>query len=593
MGQGTRIKNEASRQAWNKRLRNNQLGTVTSAALLTEIAHDLNYTVFSVEDKASGQTLSYSEREMLAFYIFSAAIGKDWEKPDDPRNNPFADRTYEAFVTSPDSAWASQIDGIMDRSVLGELVVGQLKAISQRISEETNPVLIARYQDARVEIIAKYVRSVIRNREMADFVVNLVSEKSDQDVQNLLRGEGADAKELIKQFNEFAKNQTATTLSSGLYNGRAFNIVEIIDRISRAIQPAQPAAVIAQGEVAKAAGSGLVSDSFSLPERDALIQKRKRGPMGQSDLRSAGIVSAIMQTQVEPEVVTDLEFLKQKAFEQKTAVVMSGVRTRGTYNVYGTVQDRIKAGNPDYVIGDITDIVGARMIAGDLVSLEKMMKIIEQEYGVRIIEKRNGYAGDEASTTPVRQVSYLVKTKNGNNMFYIELKTEQAMVANDLFARYGRSNESVADYAWTSLQNEMSQYLDEVHGQSPGYLGLLTDGLPVVSRIRAALAEGRQSGQAGSVAILGAPGSGKTEQLLAALKKDVPVFDLRNLFLEGRDESDYDRYKTDMELKREETEWLKDQVARWKAGQENKLSAVLDTDTDTLIFDEFEDVHFY
>ena len=162
------------------------------------------------------------------------------------------------------------------------------------------------------------------------------------------------------------------------------------------------------------------------------------------------------------------------------------------------------------------------------------------------------------------------------------------MVANDLFARYGRSNESVADYAWTSLQNEMSQYLDEVHGQSPGYLGLLTDGLPVVSRIRAALAEGRQSGQAGSVAILGAPGSGKTEQLLAALKKDVPVFDLRNLFLEGRDESDYDRYKTDMELKREETEWLKDQVARWKAGQENKLSAVLDTDTDTLIFDEFD-----
>lgn len=169
------IQNPEVRAKWLAQLDKNQLGTVISASMLTEMKYGAvrdfsgNLVVKNVDGKEQPRMRDLSEivittesgevftkREMMVFWIFVSAINE---------KNDFASRSYRDFVESPDSAWARKIDIAMDQSVLIALVRGQLDLLRDRIAAggEVSPVLTARDQFMRGEVVEKYLRGILKD----------------------------------------------------------------------------------------------------------------------------------------------------------------------------------------------------------------------------------------------------------------------------------------------------------------------------------------------------------------------------------------------------------------------------------------------
>eukprot|EP00743_Colponemidia_sp_Colp-15_P007005 GILK01007560.1.p1 GENE.GILK01007560.1~~GILK01007560.1.p1 ORF type:complete len:341 (+),score=57.74 GILK01007560.1:34-1023(+) len=110
---------------------------------------------------------------------------------------------------------------------------------------------------------------------------------------------------------------------------------------------------------------------------------------------------------------------------------------------------------------------------------------------------------------------------------------------------------------------------------------VLLQELPVVVQVRKSL-----DNNAAAV-VLGAPATAKTEQLILAIGKAVPVFDLRQRFLEQYAEQLTDR--TEVKTLRGRYSQLKETENTWlKASYEQILQELSNNDADTILFDEFD-----
>ncbi len=183
------------RSAWISRLETNQLGTVTSASILTEIVNrpvldleglpvraaggtetltrDLAETVVSVPEQAQ----SFSRREMMIFWFFISAINP---------GSSFASESYENFCKNPDNEWAVKIDGAMDRAVTTALIQAQLDVLRNRIATAQSNIRVATDITLRRELIEKYLRSVGIDVQVLERWLNYLDEKYAMDTQAFL-----------------------------------------------------------------------------------------------------------------------------------------------------------------------------------------------------------------------------------------------------------------------------------------------------------------------------------------------------------------------------------------------------------------------
>jgi len=246
------IRDAQIRQAWLDRLSTNQLGTVTSASLLTEIVHapvqDADGNVVTVQDEETGEETvvmrdlsepvvttesgeQFTRREMMVFWLFISAINP---------NSEFANRSYNDFIKSEDSAWAREIDGIMDREVVKALVTGQLGTLRERIVESRdNPVNIARDQDIRRELLEKYFRSMFKNQNLIHRLVEYFGGQFNEQTSALVRGNGemTEAQERIVGLAQRANEQRAAE-TERLYQKLSTNLnTDGQRRIARELTP--------------------------------------------------------------------------------------------------------------------------------------------------------------------------------------------------------------------------------------------------------------------------------------------------------------------------------------------------------------------
>ena len=172
-----KIKNPDIRELFKKTLIDSQIKAVATTSLLTEIG--------GIDSQGKNRDLSteaipglgYTKREMLTHMFFITV------------NRPTSETalmSFEEFAQSPLTTWAKDNDKVVDQSILTKLVTQQLSTIGQEIAKEENPIIIARYEKARYELISKYMRIMISDRNLSDQITEYISKREKEEIKNLL-----------------------------------------------------------------------------------------------------------------------------------------------------------------------------------------------------------------------------------------------------------------------------------------------------------------------------------------------------------------------------------------------------------------------
>ncbi|MBU1925577.1 MAG: hypothetical protein KKB82_06625 [Candidatus Omnitrophica bacterium] len=439
----------------------------------------------------------------------------------------------------------------MDRAVLSELITNQLAAIQQRLKDENNPVLLARLLRARAELIEKYIRIMIGNKNLAQMLSDYSEQKTRQDIEKLLRAQEG-FEDLHNQIVEAAKTEDISSFAGLLYTGnRVKQVIALIDRFSHGngedIDQLELNGIIAK---MRQTGTNLFVSGYvfdkaaSRQELGEFIAQRAQDTRF-SDKRPEAIIRILdeMREQHAPEL--DNELAKIAAISrQKGADIL-------------VIKQRIKNSSDIAVSGEtmaqILDILGGRIVVNNLNSLETVMTEVEKFYAGRILSKDNYLLRDPAVETPQAMIKYIIQTGN-DQCFELEVKTEQAIIISEL-SRYQKNKSR--QLGWNFLGSEMNVYLEAI-GQEKENAATLE----ISQRIRTEL-EAK-----GKAVVLGAPGSGKTEQLNIALSgRTTKTVDIREIFFEQVKtafENNWDgfsqAYKTDPALKQQEADWLSEKV---------------------------------
>ncbi|MFH1777821.1 MAG: hypothetical protein ABH952_09740, partial [Candidatus Omnitrophota bacterium] len=536
------IQSDKARKEWNDKLFVNQLGAVATAAILTEFGgidsngalRDLSRIVLT---DAEGQ--QFTKREMLTFMFFICAIN--------PGSN-FRNKSYRDFITSDDSAWAKNIDKLMDRAILSELVKNQLITVRERIKNETNPVLIARLQKFRAELIEKYIHIMVANTNVSALLCEYIQEKTRQDIEELLLAQEG-FEDLRDQIVASAKTEDTTTLRGLFYSGaRMKEIVVLINdltnedegnvdllTLNRLIAEMQQygTQLFTPGYVFNEASADMQMDEF--------IENRRRNDARFTENSQDAVLGIIaeIRTQHAPKLAEELNQIVELGRENGADIVMTRQRVKSSIRVIYQERD----------VAETLDLLGGRIVVKDLHSLEIFMQVVERFYSGRLLSKENNLLNQPAIESPEAVIRYIIHI-DSNHCFELELKTEQAIIISDLAQS---QTVKTRQLGWNSFAIEMNRYLTMIRQARES-----AEQLEVPQDIKAEMKNN------GAVVILGAPGSGKTEQLNIALSDMARhSVDIRELFFEHIKETfdgDWDKfsnaYKSDPLLKSREADWI-------------------------------------
>jgi hypothetical protein len=187
-----KINNYEARELFKKYLIDSQIKALATTSLLTEIGGidpQGNYRDLSVEAIPG---LGYTKREMLT-HMFFITVNRPTSET--------ASMSFEDFANSPLTTWAKDNDKVVDQAILSKLVTQQLSAINQEIVQEENPVLIARYEKARYELVGKYMSIMVSDRNLSEQITKFISIREKEEVKTLL-GEKDQTTKLINRVKD-------------------------------------------------------------------------------------------------------------------------------------------------------------------------------------------------------------------------------------------------------------------------------------------------------------------------------------------------------------------------------------------------------
>jgi len=204
---GEKISDKSAKQRWRKAIIDNQVGAVASSSILTEIGgKDIAGVERDLSAAAVGQ---YTKREMLTFLFFISAINQSSE---------FLNKSYEDFVTSESSAWARDYDRKMDRDIMKTIVTLQMGIVEDEMSQETDPILLARLQKARIELLNKYACTMLPNSRVSDLINNYYQQEVlGRQVSRMLKG-GSGSAELASIVRQSAKVSNLSNLIEQIHS---------------------------------------------------------------------------------------------------------------------------------------------------------------------------------------------------------------------------------------------------------------------------------------------------------------------------------------------------------------------------------------
>jgi len=205
------IKDAKAKQIFLDTIRINNIKAAALTAMLTEIGgvdaqgnpRDLNRFVPGVADE-NGVRYTIKEKlthEGWAFAVQSggeyAYDGTDRKGRSDPEGwrgaNDLTQQGYPDFINTKKHAWARALDKSIDDANMKELTTQQLLQIAQIIRGTVSPVRLQRLQRAKSLLMGKYLKSLVRDRSLAEQLTTAIDQRYNRDSDILLRGNGGAA----------------------------------------------------------------------------------------------------------------------------------------------------------------------------------------------------------------------------------------------------------------------------------------------------------------------------------------------------------------------------------------------------------------
>lgn len=252
------ITNNTAKQAWKEAVVRNQINGIATASLLTEIGgntetglpRDLSQTALSIDGK------EYSMREMLTYaYWVATNPSSDFGK----RN-----LSYRDFATNADTAWNRDFDKAIDEAVTRALVHGHLRTIGERLKEEHEPILVARLQKAKAEIIQKFLKRQLTDRNLAESLAAAISQEVDAQCIELVRTESDEKKRGARELAEKISRGEDRSLLEGLsHSDRLDSFVGNLTQQPRDSEKQREALVALQQYLVENTGMARVLPNFA------------------------------------------------------------------------------------------------------------------------------------------------------------------------------------------------------------------------------------------------------------------------------------------------------------------------------------------